>query len=188
MPPGQIDVGASPLVGASGRRGIWAEPVADVHGQHDPPVGRPRQRPPGQCPAQPRRAPPSPGPTRHTRSRGPVAPSVLGRQAGLDQGLHRAIGTQDRVGELEERIGTALQAVVEVDLKAGQHAQCLACGHIGGEAHRQRPFFRASLLDISKREERPRHVPSVSRDLSRSSDLRCQTPSLRQGRIAVPTF
>ncbi|AXY49574.1 hypothetical protein YT1_0117 [Rhodococcus ruber] len=42
-----------------------------------------------------------------------MAATVLGRQGQLDEGADRAAGAQHRVGQLEQRVTTSGQAVVE---------------------------------------------------------------------------
>jgi len=69
---------------------------------------------------------------------------VLDGQRQLDQGLHRPVRAQRRVRELEERVPASVEAFVELDPKAGQDAQCVACGRVDRETHMQRPFSRAS--------------------------------------------
>lgn len=55
----------------------------------------------------------------------------------------------------EERFRTGIEAVVELDTKVGQDAQRGVSGLLRGETLHQRPFLHATLLDTSKREERP---------------------------------
>jgi hypothetical protein len=80
---------------------------------------------------------------------------VLGCECQLDQRRHRAVRAQHRVGELEERIRPGVEAVVELDTKVEQDAQRGVSGLFRGETLHQRSFFHATLLDTSKREERP---------------------------------
>jgi hypothetical protein len=50
---------------------------------------------------------------------------VLGGQRQIDQRLHRPVGTQQRVGHLEQRVRAGGQAVIEVGPEPGQHRQGL---------------------------------------------------------------
>ena len=50
-----------------------------------------------------------------------VAATMLGYQAQLDQAAHRAIGAQQRLGQLEQCIGSSPQASEEVSTKPRQH-------------------------------------------------------------------
>ncbi len=55
---------------------------------------------------------------------------------------------RNRVGSSQPRSKAAysapVEAFVELDPKAGQDAQCVACGRVDRETHTQRPFSRAS--------------------------------------------
>ncbi|NEA73848.1 hypothetical protein [Streptomyces sp. SID13588] len=45
------------------------------------------------------------------------------REGQLDQRLHQTIRAENRVGGLEERIRSGVEAAVELDTKVGQHVQ-----------------------------------------------------------------
>jgi hypothetical protein len=60
-----------------------------------------------------------------------VAAAVLGGQRQLDQRGHRPRRAQQGVGQLEGRVGTSGQAVVEALAEPGQHGQRLAAGPAG---------------------------------------------------------
>jgi hypothetical protein len=94
------------------------------------------------------------------------------REGKLDQRLDRAISAQHRVGQLEEHVRAGVQALVELNPKAGQDVQRLARGRGGRETHERRPFSRASWLDISKRGERLAPLSREEPQISRSGDLR----------------
>lgn len=149
--------------------GVRPQPGGDVHGQHDPAVDGTRHRQRGQQAPQPGRLGPA-GVQRLVESA--VSTPVLGLQAEVDQGLHWAVFAQDRIGELEERVRTGVQTLVELDPKAGQHVQRIT-GRLGDrETHTQRPFSRTSLLDISKRGERPPRLSQEEPQISTSGDSR----------------
>jgi hypothetical protein len=84
---------------------------------------------------------------------------VLSREGQLDQRGDRAVGAQHRGGELEERIRPGVETVVEPDTKVGQDTRRGISGLFRGETLHQRPFLHATLLDTSKREERPSCCP-----------------------------
>jgi hypothetical protein len=67
---------------------------------------------------------------------------------------------------------TGVQTLVELDTKAGQDVQRITGGPGDGETHMQRPFSRTSLLDISKRGERPPRLSREEPQISRSGDTR----------------
>lgn len=69
---------------------------------------------------------------------------VFGGHRQLDEYHDRPVRAQDRVRQLEERVRTGTQRIVELDPKAGQHAQRLTCEHLARDTHGQQPFFRNS--------------------------------------------
>ena len=72
------------------RRGmrLRAQPAGDIHRQHQPAIGRARQRQPGQHPAQPAGIAPAPG---QRRIQTAMATAVLTSQRQLHQRPHRPI-------------------------------------------------------------------------------------------------
>jgi hypothetical protein len=86
---------------------------------------------------------------------------MLDREAELDQGLHQPVRAQHCAGELEERVPAGVQGFVELDPKAGQDVQCLACGSVDGETHTQRPFLRARVTSDVKHQAQKVPQPNV---------------------------
>jgi hypothetical protein len=54
-----------------------------------------------------------------------VATPVLRRQDAIDQGPHRTVGAQQRIGDLEQDIPAVAQGIKEVGPEPRQHAQGL---------------------------------------------------------------
>jgi hypothetical protein len=72
---------------------------------------------PGHRPAQPRDIDP---PVIHRVIQGAVAAPVLRRQRQAHQGLHRPLGAQQRVGDLEQRITTGGAAAIQITAERRQ--------------------------------------------------------------------
>ncbi len=170
--------------------GVVSQPVAHIHREHDPPVGGPRQRRRGQEPAQATRFQPAVVDRVVHR---PVPTPMLGRQRQLDQ-RRTGPSAQHRVRELEERVRTAVKTVVELDTKVGQDAQRGISGLFRGETLHQRPFFHATLLDTSKREERPpsglqngpRSTGRVTGEVEQKVKTATSTTGFEQGTPTAP--
>jgi hypothetical protein len=106
--PAPVDVAEQPL--RAGRR-ARPQPVAHIGGQHQPPIGRPRQRQGRHRPAQP--ADGEPAMIDRVIQRAVAAPVLRGqRQPG--QRLHRPIRAQHRIGQLEQLITARGQAGMEI--------------------------------------------------------------------------
>jgi hypothetical protein len=97
--------------------GVRAQPVGHVHRQHDPAAGRPWDGQRADRGPQPLHvdAPGAQGAVQR-----PVTTSVLGGQRELHQGLYRPIHTQQRIGQLEQRVRAGGQRVIELQTEHGQ--------------------------------------------------------------------
>ena len=147
LPTAAVDVAEQPLGTGFG---IRAQPRGGVDGQHDPPAEHPRQRQPGQHPTQPlgihlavidrvvERAVPA---------------AVLRRQTQPDQGGHRPVGAQQRVGQLEQLVAPPAQRLEQLpaellQLLQSRHRRTLVStvdpGHTVHHGHRR--SFEASQL------------------------------------------
>ena len=128
--PAAIDVAEQPFRAG---RGVRAQPRADVHGEHDPPVRGPRQRQGRQRCADPFRFHPSM--VQRVVHR-PVPAPMLGHQRQLDQRRHRPISAQHRLGQLEQRISPRGQRRVELEAEPGQLPECRGPSLIVHTTHR----------------------------------------------------
>ncbi len=90
---------------------IRPQPRRDVDREHDPPVRGPRQRQPNQRVPQPGGVDPALVDRTVQRS---VPTTVLRREREPDQCLHRPVGAQHRIGQLEQRITATGQAAMEL--------------------------------------------------------------------------
>jgi hemin uptake protein HemP len=97
--------------------GVRAQPGRGIDGEHGPPAEHPRQRQTGQHPAQPLDVDPADVDRVVERA---VSAAVLRGQAQPDQRGHRPVGTQQRIGQLEQLIGPPAQAAVQLPAEAPQ--------------------------------------------------------------------
>jgi hypothetical protein len=97
-------------------RGVRAQPVRDVHGQHDPAVARARERQRADRHAQPREVD---GPVVDRVVERAVPTPVLGSERKLHQRFDRALDAQQRIDELEQRIRASSQRVIELQPEPG---------------------------------------------------------------------
>jgi hypothetical protein len=82
------------------------QPARHIHRQDDPSVRRPRQRHRHQRGTQPLHTHPASG---QRVVQGAVPPTVLGNQRQRRQRTHRPVRAQHRIGELEQRLTTAVK-------------------------------------------------------------------------------
>jgi hypothetical protein len=101
-------------------RRVRPQPIADIHRQHDPTLAVTGQRQAGQLPTQPLDAHPA-GVDRVVQRA--MTPPVLGRQRQPDQAAHRSLSAQHRVAQLEQRIRSTVQTVVEPTPERRQRPQ-----------------------------------------------------------------
>jgi hypothetical protein len=60
---------------------------------------------------------------------------MLGRQRQVDQRLDRPVGAQQRLGQLEQRIGPGGQTAVKVGPESGQYGQWIDTGMFVQQTH-----------------------------------------------------
>jgi hypothetical protein len=117
-----VDV-AEQAVRASRR--VRTQPRRDIDRQYQAPVGGLRLRQHGQCLTQPVRI--DAALVERVVQRAVPTP-VLGQQRQIDRRGHRAVLTEHRVAELEQRVSAPGQTSVEVLPKVGGEVECLVPG------------------------------------------------------------
>jgi hypothetical protein len=98
-------------------RCVRAQPRADINGQRDPPIDAAGQLLRGDRELQ---ALDTDCAATQPVVQGTVTAPMLGAQRQVDQRPDRARGTQDRIGQLEQRIRPSGQALVELPTERGK--------------------------------------------------------------------
>jgi hypothetical protein len=65
---------------------------------------------------------------------------MLGRQRQIHQCLHRPVGTQQRLDQLEQRISPRGQATMEISPESGQHSEGIDTGILIQQTQSARPW------------------------------------------------
>ena len=140
-PRPSVDVAEEPLRAGGGVR---AQPVRDVHREHDPLVGRRRDRQRAERDPHPGEVD---GPVVDRVVERAVPAPVLRHERELHQRLDRPVGAQHRIDEFEQPIRASSQRVVEFQPEPGQTVMRLdACERVLGTG--QRGPFRDMPLSV----------------------------------------
>lgn len=142
----------------AGRR-VRTQPRRDIDRQDEAPVGGLRLRQHGQCLTQPVRV--DAALVERVVQRAVPTP-VLGQQRQIDRRGHRAVLTEHRVAELEQRVSAPGQTSVEVLPKVGGEVECLVPAIVMQQTHSPRPSLVKCLLGRSTGSGGGRvHVPRI---------------------------